>query len=114
MDEAIEVLEGPKTEKFDPTTRVKGRLLGDNVEGWITLLDNTVAPWSPFYKVVKPQKFLEASAEGSAEVRDLVAGETVELLDGPNLVGEGDAARLSIEVRAEKDDATGWCTLRDA
>jgi len=115
-DEAIEVTE-TKTEKFEPAVRVKGRVLGDGAVGWITLKADTVKPWVPFYTAVKATPLHETLAiAGAKVVRELVAGEKLELLEGPTETTDGESAArvLRMRGRAEKDNVVGWVTVRNA
>mmetsp|Transcript_50098 Transcript_50098/g.141200 ORF Transcript_50098/g.141200 Transcript_50098/m.141200 type:complete len:840 (+) Transcript_50098:126-2645(+) len=46
--EAVQVLEGPKEETFQPELRVKGRAVKDGALGWVTMKKNSsLKPWSP-------------------------------------------------------------------
>lgn len=116
QDEAIEVTE-TKAEKFEPAVRVKGRVLGDGAVGWITLKADTVKPWVPIYTAVKATPLHETLAiAGAKVVREILAGEKLELLEGPTETtdGETEAKVLRMRGRAEKDNAVGWVTVRNA
>jgi len=110
VGEALQALEAPKEETFPPEVRMKGRALSDDAVGWITKKDN-VRPWSPYYKCIVATPIHSTVAVEEAEVvRQLDAGETAELVEGP--MEEGKTLRM--KARAEKDGAIGWVTIRDA
>jgi len=108
--EALQVLEGPKEESVPPAVRVKGRALSDGSVGWITLKGDNVRPWSPYFNCLKSAPLHDAAAaEGATLIRQVTAGEVVELLEGPTKE-EGQEPRM--KVRAEKDGAIGWVTVK--
>lgn len=109
--EAIEILQGPTAEKFEPLLRVKGRALSDDAVGWVTLKGDNWKSWSPYYRVLKPTSVRETPDAGATVVRDLEKGETVEYMEGPV---EDVAEEVCIKGRAETDGTVGWITLRDA
>merc|ERR1712232_1374394 len=53
IEETVQVLEGPKEEKFTPVNRMKVRAAGDSAVGWLTVTGDNVRAWKPFYKYVK-------------------------------------------------------------
>lgn len=120
LDEVIEVLEGPITEDGVGVTRVRGRSLSDDVEGWITLKGNQGTPFlkeveKPYYVCLKDM-ILEADSkaedsEARTPVRTLKADEVLELLQGPKKEATGPALRL--KAKAALDGATGWLTARN-
>merc|ERR1712060_85016 len=111
VDEVVELLEGPKEETFPPEVRIKGKVLGDGIVGWLPMTNDNLKPWSPAYKCVKATPIHDqVASEGAATVRQLDVGEKVELLEGP--VESGGEMRMRALV--EKDRTTGWITIRDA
>lgn len=107
--EAMQALEGPKEEVLPPQVRVKAKALSDGAVGWLTLKGENVRPWSPFYNCLKATPIHDAlAAEGAAVVRQMEAGEGVELMEGPSKVGE----EVRMKIRAEKDGAIGWVTVK--
>merc|ERR1719291_337465 len=106
--EGFQVLEGPKEESSALSRRAKVKAIADGAVGWITLGVQT-PEWVPYYtcKQAAPMH-ASISLDGATEVRELVVGEEVELLDGPK--AEGDVLRL--RGRAKSDGATGWVTIR--
>jgi len=110
QDEAIVLVEGPKQEKAQPETRLKGRALSDGAVGWITLHAQKVKRWSPLYKCVKVAEIHDSRVASEGKVlRELAVGETIEHLEGPVECGE----EMRMRGRAEKDSVTGWVTIRD-
>jgi len=112
--EAMQVLEGPKEEQYAPEVRVKVKALGDGQVGWMTLKGDNVKPWTPYYKckaAAPMHKTLTSLQVAGAElIREIAAGENVELMEGP----KEDGKDLRMQARAEKDGALGWVTIRDA
>jgi len=109
-EEMMQGLEEPKEEASPPDVRIRCKALSDGALGWITLRGENVKRWSPTYKCVKAVPLHDAlAAEGAGVVRQLEAGEKVELLQGPAEEGSD----LRMKARAEKDGATGWATIRD-
>mmetsp|Transcript_28031 Transcript_28031/g.48855 ORF Transcript_28031/g.48855 Transcript_28031/m.48855 type:complete len:2072 (-) Transcript_28031:148-6363(-) len=108
--EAIEALEGPKEEKFPAATRLKCRTSGDNAVGWLTMEGGAITNWSGSYKVVKAVPMHETKSVGETSVRELEAGEKLDLLEGP--LEEAGAMRM--KCRAKKDNAMGWVSFKDA
>jgi len=112
--EAVEIIEGPRTETMEPAVRVKGRALADGAVGWIALRPDSVRAWTAYYKCTEGTGMHKTAAKEDEEViRKLAVGEVVELLEGPKSFGEGDDKRICMRGRAEKDGAVGWVTLRD-
>jgi len=105
--EAVEVLDGPKEEKFE-VTRLKGRALSDGSVGWLSVKAATVRPWTPTYRCVAEAELSSSVKQGGEALRKVEVGELVEAVDGPKKDGEV----LRIKARAEKDNAIGWVTLR--
>jgi len=105
--EAMLALELPKEEAMAPEVRVRCRALSDGSMGWITLKGDNVRPWSPYYSCLKAALMHDAAvADGATLVRQVEAGEAVELLEGPS-------KEHRMKVRAEKDGAIGWVSLKD-
>lgn len=112
--ESLEIVEGPKAEKFETVVKAKGRLMGDGVVGWIPLSHDTMKPWAPTYKVLVAQPLHDKKGPKDAkEVRELELGETLDLLEGPVAVTEDDTTVLRMRGRSKKDEV-GWATIRDA
>lgn len=110
-DEAVQILEGPREEKFEAVMRLKGRALSDGSTGWITVKDKNLKPWSPFYKCSSATVIHDGlSVKAAQVVRRIEAGEVVELTEGPML--EKEIGVLRIKARAETDGAVGWITVK--
>merc|ERR1712217_961605 len=109
--EAMQVLEGPREEKFNPEVRVKVKAASDGACGWIPLKKDTVRPWTPYYKCKsKVPLHSTLAVDGAEVVRDVAVGESFELIEGP----AEDGKVLRIKAKADKDGAVGWITVRDA
>ena len=106
-DDVIELLEGPTEERFDPVVRILGRVLGDDVVGWVTLRSDNLRAWTPFYRCLRPVQI----TENGAVIRELSVGETVELSEGPFASEDSKVVRL--RGRAELDGVTGWVPITD-
>merc|ERR1711972_1063357 len=92
--------------------RIRGRALKDSAEGWLTLKDVTLKPWTPQYKCVAPTAIQEAvSVKTSNTIREAKVGEWIEHLEGPEEDTETGTTR--IRGRSESDGVTGWITIHD-
>jgi len=109
-DEALEMLEGPKEEKFQPVERMKVRA-SDGALGWIThkTKDSSIKKWSPTYKVVKQTSLYSAKGMKEAVVREVAQAEVLYMLEGPL---EVDGA-MWVKGRMKKDGAVGWGLIKD-
>lgn len=109
--EVFEVVEGPKTEAKEGLKRVRARDIADGSEGWFTLTQKNFKHWTPKYRCAQSTVINDAVAVKEAKsVRKLEVGETVEALETP--VFDKTAGLLRVRVRAEKDGATGYATVR--
>jgi len=110
--EVMELTEGPKEEQHPQETRLRVRALSDGAVGWISLQGSNVKAWSPYYKVLKAGPINDSKEADSAKtLRDTVAGEGLELLEGPELQ---DSGAVRMKARAEKDGVVGWVVIKDA
>lgn len=110
-DEAVEILEGPKDEKFDALVRAKGKALSDGAIGWVTVREKALKSWTPSYKCTNSTVIQDSLlVKGAQTVRKLDVGEVIEVLEGPMV--EKDLDVLRIRGRAEKDGTVGWITLK--
>jgi len=107
--EAMQALEPPKEETFPAEVRIKVKATSDNVVGWMTMKNNNVKPWTPYYKC-KAAAPVHDTLAGATELRQAAVGEVFELLEGPTK--DGDVLRM--RARAEKDGVLGWVTIKDA
>merc|ERR1712151_153471 len=116
-DEVIEVLEGPQSDEKTGLVRVRGKSMVDSTEGWITVKGNQGTPFLDeckkiFYCCRKADVPLQKDFEsGSSTIRTLVDEEIMELIEGPRKEVLPDAQRGKL--KATKDGAIGWITLKD-
>jgi len=109
--EAMQALEGPKEETFAPEVRVKVKTMSDGMVGWMTLKNNNVKPWTPYYKCKVAAPIHDSlGVEGAKELRQAEVGESFELMEGP----AQDGMALRMKARAEKDGVLGRVTIKDA
>lgn len=114
IGEIVEVLDGPKTDEDGAMTRVRGRALVDNKEGWITLRGNQGTPFlqdsaKPCYYAAEELSLQDGFvSEGSTELRTLTKFEVIEVLEGPRKEALGNTVRA--KVKACSDGAVGWFT----
>jgi len=112
-DEAVEVLEGPKEERFEAVIRAKGKALSDGAIGWVSVREKALRPWSPYYRVGAATVVQDSlQVKGASTLRKLEVGESVEVLEGPTR--EKDLDVLRIRGRLEKDGVIGWITIKSA
>jgi len=110
--EVVEMVVATKEAKSDVVQRVKVRALGDSTEGWFTLkADLAHRPCVPYFRCVKEVPLREAKDGTASEVRNAVKGEILELAAGPE---EGPEGAVWAQLRAEKDGAIGWASIRQA
>jgi hypothetical protein len=118
VGELFTVTEGPVEEKEAGITRVKGKAVKDDKEGWITSKGNAgtvyAEPSKKHWSIVQEQPMtkLFKSTGAVEEVRKLEAGEAVLLLEGPK--EETFPPETRIKARALSDGAIGWVTLKGA
>jgi len=114
VDELFLASTEPATDEASGITRVKGKTLKDDKEGWITAKGNKGTTYAEAtkkqYNVVK-EVALE-TAPNKKEVRKLEAGETFQILEGPK--SERAPAESYIKVRCLSDDKTGWVSKQAA
>jgi len=109
--EAVEVLEGPKTETKEGDNRMRCRLLSDASEGWFTLTGKNVSAWAPTYQCSQNTVLQDGlDMKESKTLRKLEVGEKVEAVEVP--VKEKTAGIMRVRVRAEKDGITGFATIK--
>jgi len=116
VGELFVVTEGPVEEKEAGITRIKGKALKDEAEGWITSKGNAgtvyAEPSKKHWSIVQEQPMTKAFKSNGPveEVRSLEAGEAVLLLEGPK--EEAFPPDVRIKGRALSDGAIGWITLK--
>jgi len=113
--EVFSVSEGPVNDKDAGITRVKGKAMKDEQEGWITIKGNAGTVYaeasSKHYTVtddVALQK--QFSSSDSETVRMLEKGEAMQAIEGPK--EESIAPAVRVKGRALSDGAIGWITLK--
>lgn len=118
-DEVFQLLEGPAIFEQFGLTRMRARSLKDDVEGWITISGNKGTPFlketgKPYYACNRKVALESAFQVGGAEpVRHVVAEEILELLEGPRKLATEFDDVLRARVKASKDGAQGFLTVRD-
>jgi len=109
--EVFEIIEGPKTESKEGANRVKCRNLGSGKEGWFTLTAKNTHPWSSQYKCTQGTTMTEGlEIKDAKTVRKLEVNELITALETP--LRENAAGIMRVRVRAEKDGAIGFATIR--
>jgi len=106
--EAIEVLEGPREERFEPANRAKVRTSSDSAVGWISVKADSVRKWTPSYKFLKAGSIYAEKGSKESVVREAGAGELLELQEGPV---EVDGA-MWLKGQMKKDGVLGWTPLK--
>eukprot|EP00927_Polykrikos_kofoidii_P054243 TRINITY_DN48697_c0_g1_i1.p1 TRINITY_DN48697_c0_g1~~TRINITY_DN48697_c0_g1_i1.p1 ORF type:complete len:2054 (-),score=493.08 TRINITY_DN48697_c0_g1_i1:257-5752(-) len=114
--ELIELIDGPRV--ADQMTRIKGRCLKDNVEGWVTISGNKGTPFlqetvKPYYACSRdiPLQSEVDSKDGDI-VRTLRSEEMLEVIEGPTKA-EGFADELRARIKVPSDNTQGFVTIRD-
>merc|ERR1712012_357283 len=91
-------------------SRIKGRALKDDKEGWITPTGNAGTSFTKeskkYYSVVKSAPLDKLVAEGGEILRELAEGEVVEIITGPTEAKTKAIHRLRCRVLG--DCAEGW------
>lgn len=114
VGELIAVTEGPVVEK-EGVSRVKGKCLADGLEGWLTTKGNAGTVYaeasSKHYTIVQEvalqSRFQSVGAEA---VRQLAAGEIVQVMEGPK--EEAVAPEVRAKVRSVLDNTAGWVSVK--
>jgi len=108
VDEAFEVVEGPKDEKLPAVERAKIRTSKD-VVGWVTVKSGIIARWSPNYRFTEDGSLYGGKGLKEVVVREAEKGEKTELLDGPVEVD----GEMWMKCSMKKDGAVGWVPMKD-
>jgi hypothetical protein len=116
VGEVFTVLEGPVEDKEAGITRMKGKTLKDDKDGWITTKGNAGTVYAEastkHYTVVLEmplQKKMQMTGTVE-EVKMLSKGEVVQSLEGPKEIAFPPEVRL--KGRALSDGVVGWITLQ--
>mmetsp|Transcript_99440 Transcript_99440/g.309818 ORF Transcript_99440/g.309818 Transcript_99440/m.309818 type:complete len:710 (-) Transcript_99440:118-2247(-) len=112
-DEVLELLEGPRSEAFEPALRVRGKACSDGAVGWLTVRDKTgavvAAKDENLYTCAQSVAITDGQdIKDCKVVRKLAVGESFTVLEGPTQ--EGGITR--VRAKALKDDQEGWVTTK--
>jgi len=111
--EHFELLSDPTTESRQGKLFARGRCLSSSAqvgEGWFAV-DEAVQPWIHRQKCAKDAT-LRTSMDADAEVvRELAAGEDVEICQAPEPSASSGGGTLMVRVRAKKDGVAGFLPL---
>jgi len=110
VGEAVEVMEGPKEEKFDALNRAKVRTSSDGTAGWISVKSDNVRKWTSAYKFLKPGSLYAEKGNQEGIVREATVGEILELQEGPVEVD----GLMWLKGQMKKDGALGWTPIKGA
>jgi len=108
-EEGVEVLEGPREEKFQPVNRMKVRASSDRAVGWVTLKGDSFRSWRSTYKSVKAASLYTSKGLKEAVARETAVAELFDVLEGPVDV----AGDMWVKVQAKKDALVGWAPLKN-
>eukprot|EP00933_Yihiella_yeosuensis_P073985 TRINITY_DN8279_c0_g2_i1.p1 TRINITY_DN8279_c0_g2~~TRINITY_DN8279_c0_g2_i1.p1 ORF type:complete len:731 (-),score=206.48 TRINITY_DN8279_c0_g2_i1:481-2550(-) len=113
MGEMVEVLEEAKIEESSGLPRIKCRTLTDNSEGWVSTKGTQGGFFlekcaKPIYNCRDNVSLSSKFETGSPEVRQMFAGQVMEVREGPRREDPTECQR--VRVKAQKDGATGWFT----
>jgi len=110
VGEAVEVLEGPRTDSMPAVSRIQVRSMTDKATGWVTDKPDFVKLWNPVYKchVQMPINDTRGATEVTKTLRELGKGELFEYIDGPF----EEEKELRMKGKAKKDGVVGWVTLK--
>jgi len=115
VGELFTVEEGPIEEKEAGITRVKGKAMKDDTEGWVTIKGNLGTVYAEastkHYCVLRDMPLTKkfASAANGEQVRMLEKGEAVQVLEGPK--EESFPVETRFRGKALSDGAVGWITM---
>mmetsp|Transcript_19919 Transcript_19919/g.49710 ORF Transcript_19919/g.49710 Transcript_19919/m.49710 type:complete len:1953 (-) Transcript_19919:135-5993(-) len=115
VGELFTVEEGPIEEKEAGITRVKGKAMKDDVEGWVTVKGNLGTVYAEastkHYCVLQDMPLTKrfTSSSSGEEVRKLEKGEAMQVLEGPKEQSFPPETRF--KGKALSDGAVGWVTI---
>jgi len=113
--ELFTVEEGPIEEKEAGITRVKGKTMKDELDGWITIKGNAGTVYAEastkHFCVLQDTPLTKkfSSSNSGEEVRVLAKGEAMQVLEGPK--EESFPPETRFKGRALSDGALGWVTM---
>eukprot|EP00927_Polykrikos_kofoidii_P076739 TRINITY_DN73779_c0_g1_i1.p1 TRINITY_DN73779_c0_g1~~TRINITY_DN73779_c0_g1_i1.p1 ORF type:complete len:2013 (-),score=491.47 TRINITY_DN73779_c0_g1_i1:180-6218(-) len=113
VDEAFEVLEGPRKLVFKDGLRLRGKACSDGAAGWLTVKDCNGVVYAEsagsFYVCRQMIALTDAREIRSSKVlRKLAKEESFKVLEGPFT----DESVTRVRCEASKDKLVGWLTLR--
>jgi hypothetical protein len=113
--ELVVVVEGPIHDDKLNVDRVKCKSLADGTEGWMTVKGNQGTVFlrkvpKPFFEAVKETPLQKDSKLDSAAIRTLKEKEILEQVGTPKQETADPISRT--RVKAKKDNAIGWVTLK--
>jgi len=117
VGELFTVVEGPEEMKEAGITRVKGKSVKDDQEGWITIKGSAGTVYAEksakHYCVLQDMPLVKkfSSTDSGEEVRMLSKGEAMQVLEGPKEETCPPVSR--VKGKAISDGAIGWITLKD-
>ncbi|CAJ1363675.1 unnamed protein product [Effrenium voratum] len=112
VGEIVEMLEGPEKEVSMKVFRARGKVIGEDKEGWVTVAGNQgtifLQEGGHLWKVLRQTELFESFEDvpPKAGVRKLKEAEVVEVLSWPQKHEESGLTRL--KVKAKLDGAIGW------
>eukprot|EP00746_Dinoflagellata_sp_MGD_P167002 gnl/MRDRNA2_/MRDRNA2_97280_c0_seq1.p1 gnl/MRDRNA2_/MRDRNA2_97280_c0~~gnl/MRDRNA2_/MRDRNA2_97280_c0_seq1.p1 ORF type:complete len:2064 (+),score=613.81 gnl/MRDRNA2_/MRDRNA2_97280_c0_seq1:164-6355(+) len=111
--EVLEVIEGPKQEKFEDAKRCRVKTSSDSKVGWVTLVDRSgqvIAEKDDRYYKCKQVIAITDSPDikSSKVIRKIEPNEMLIKLEGP--IEESNSTR--IKCKCKKDDKEGWVTVK--
>lgn len=121
LNEVVEVLDGPLKEDSVEVRRIRGRVMKDGLEGWITVSGNQGTAFlkegGDRFKVVKETILTDSfELDGDKDAtkrliaeRKLKEDEVVELHSWPKKEETSGLTRM--KARARSDGSTGWVTM---
>lgn len=114
VGEIVEMLEGPEKEVSMKVFRAKGKVIGEDKEGWVTVAGNQgtifLQEGGHLWKVLRQTELFESFEDvpPKAGIRKLKEAEVLEVLSWPTKHEESGLHRL--KVKAKLDGAIGWIT----
>ena len=114
VGEIVEMLEGPEKEASIKVFRAKGKVIGEDKEGWVTVAGNLgtifLQEGGHLWKVLRSSELFETFEDVPPKggIRKLKEAEVLEVLCWPK---KDEASGLSrLKVKAKLDGAIGWIT----
>lgn len=114
VGEIVEMLEGPEKEVSMKVFRAKGKVIGEDKEGWVTVAGNQgtifLQEGGHLWKVLRQTELFESFEDvpPKAGIRKLKEAEVLEVLSWPTKHEESGLHWL--KVKAKLDGAIGWIT----